>query len=191
MRILGLLCALTLFMQACGGRTLHTDNAREAILRTPGEILQKEDVEVVHIRHVGSAEAVVETRLRTAFRMEKVKGRWVVREVRIGSGQWEKVDDLARTLEAVKAEETRRALDRIAEAIRRYRETHGRLPVFQDYVSLSDLLSPAFLTPLIRVDSWNRPLEADRRGPDSILIRSAGPDGRHGTSDDILRTFPP
>jgi hypothetical protein len=191
MRNLCLLCALALCITACGRRTLNADHARDALLRTPLEILQKEDVEVVRIHHAGAAEAVVETRLRTAFRMEKVRGEWMVREVRIGNGQWEKVGDLARALEAVKIEETRRALDRIADAIGRYRETLGRLPDFKDFVSLSDLLSPAFLTPLIRVDSWNRPLEADRRGPDSILIRSAGPDGRYGTSDDILRIFTP
>lgn len=192
MKITLLLPVFSLFLiMACGGRTLNKNNARDVIVRMPQEALQKEDVDVVHVRYVGGSEAVVETRLRTAFRMEKVRGEWVVREIRFGHGQWEKVGDLARALEEVKAEETRNALSRIAEAIRRYGKVHGSLPAFKDYVSLSDLLSPAYLTPLIRLDAWNRPLEAEQRGPDSILIRSAGPDGKHGTADDIRRSFPP
>jgi hypothetical protein len=82
-------------------------------------------------------------------------------------------------------------LERIGEAIAKYQASNGSLPVFTDYVSLSDLLSPEFLTPLIRLDSWRRPLAAERRDSSSIVIQSAGPDGKFGTGDDIVRTFPP
>jgi hypothetical protein len=109
----------------------------------------------------------------------------------LGHGLWEKVSNLVQTLEAIKIEETRQLCDRIAEAIRGYQEANGTLPVFKDYIGLSDLLSPRYLTPLIRLDAWNRSLGAERTDSNSIVIRSAGPDGRFGTKDDIIRTFPP
>jgi hypothetical protein len=191
MRILYFLPVFLILLAACGGRTLNRNNAQDLIFSMPQEALQKEDLDVAGIRHVGGSEAIVETRLKTAFRFEKVKGRWIVREIRFGHGQWEKVSDLSRALEAVKIEETRNMLDRIVEAIQKYRDANGSLPAFNDYVSLSDLLSPKFLTPLIRLDPWRQPLAAEHRSPDSIIIWSSGPDGKQSTSDDIRRTFPP
>ncbi len=167
------------------------DFAEDLIVHLPREVLQKEDVEVVGIRQVGGTEAIVETRLKTAFRFEKVEGQWVIREVRLGHGQWEQVGKLSRTLEAIRTEETQQMLDRVADAIRKYKESNGSLPSFKDYVSLSDLLSPKFLTPLIRLDAWRQPLGAQLQNPDSILLWSAGPDGKDFTGDDIRRTIPP
>jgi len=191
MRILYFFPALCLFLTACGGRTLNKGHAQDLILRLPQQALQKEDVEVVYLRQETGSEAIVETRLNTAFRLERTGGDWVVREVRLGHGEWEKVSNLLQTLEAVKTAETREMLERIAEAIGKYQAANSSLPIFTDYVSLSDLLSPKFLTPLIRLDSWRRPLTAERRGSNSIVIQSAGSDGKHGTQDDIVRTFPP
>ena len=89
------------------------------------------------------------------------------------------------TLNEVKTEETKKLLDRIAQAIQKYQESTGHLPAFDNYVALSDALSPEFLTPLIRLDAWRHPLEAQ-----SILIWSPGPDGKSNTSDDIRKIFP-
>ncbi len=181
---------LALSLTACGGRSMNKHLARDLIGEIPQETLKKKDVEVVGITQTSGSEAIVETTLKTAFRLEKNRGVWVVREVRLGHGQWEKVDNFVRTLEEIKAAETREMLGRIAEAIGKYRESNGTLPAFKDYVSLSDALAPKYLTPLIRLDAWRRPLQAERTGPDSIVIRSAGSDGKFGTKDDIIRTFP-
>jgi len=190
MRISYFLLTVSLLCAACGGRTLSADHARDLIMRTPGEALQEDDIEVVRVRQVTGTEAIVETRLDTAFRLEKESGRWIVREVRLGHGEWEKVSNLLRTLEEVRIAETRMMIDKVVEAVARYQSARGSLPSFNDYVSLSDVLSPEFLTPLIRLDSWRQPLAAERLNPNSIVIRSAGPDGKHGTPDDISRTFP-
>jgi hypothetical protein len=178
-----------LLLTACGGRELGKNTARHLIVDIPEESLQKEDVDVVNVTQASGSEAVVETRLKTAFRLERVRGKWVVREVRIGHGQWEKVNDLIRTLDFVKTEETREMLDALTEAVEKYRGDKGSLPVFKDYIGLSDLLSPRYLTPLIRLDAWRRPFEAELRGSNTIVIRSAGPDGKFDTADDIVRTI--
>jgi hypothetical protein len=178
-----LLCIL--LAAGCAGRKIGNNNARDVILELPQSALEKEDVEVIKVTQISGAEAIAETQLKTAFRLEKVKGAWIVREVRIGHGQWEKVNNLAAALEAVKADETRKMLDQVAGAVRKYRESTGNLPVFKDYIALSDQLSPQYLTPLIRLDSWRQPLEAERPNAETILLRSAGPDGKFGTEDDI------
>ncbi len=183
--------ACSLLLAACGGRSLTSNHARDIIIRIPREALQKEDVEVVRVHHITGSEAIVESKLNTAFRFEKTGGRWIVREVRVGHGEWQNLSSLLRTLEEIKIAETRMMLDAIVQAIQKYQSENGSLPRFRDYVSLSDILSPKYLSPLIRLDSWRQPLAAERVGPGSIVIRSAGPDGRYGTQDDISRSFPP
>lgn len=187
--VLGL-CAIVLVASACGKKQLNPGLAADRIARTPGLELQKEDVEVVKVTQVSGSEAVVETGLRAAFRMERRDGEWTARELRLGQGQWEKIEDLARALDRVKSEETARTLDRVAEGIGLYRRAHGRLPAFDGYVALSDLLTPDYVTPLIRLDSWRRPLAALITESGGILLRSAGPDGRFSTPDDIQKTVP-
>jgi hypothetical protein len=179
-----------LLLTACGGRSMNKNLARDLIIEIPGETLEKEDIEVVNVMQVSGSEAIAETTLKTAFRLEKSRGKWVVREVRVGHGQWEKTTNLFQTLEQVKSKETSEMLDKIDEAIRKYRDATGALPVFKDYIGLSDLLSPKYVTPLPRLDSWRRPFWAEITQQHSIVIRSAGPDGRYHTDDDLSRTIP-
>ena len=108
----------------------------------------------------------------------------------MGHGQWEKIENLSRALDLVKTEETKHMLERIAEAILKYRDAEGELPPYRDYVALSDLLSPSYLTPLIRLDAWRRPLGVEQLDPGGPVIVSAGPDGDFGTGDDIRRVVP-
>lgn len=170
---------------------MNVPMARNLILDSPQAALQQSDLEILKVSQPSGSEAIVETNLRAAFRIEKMAGQWIIREVRLGHGQWEKVSELKEAVERVKTEETLRRLDLLADAILRYRDANGRMPAFDSYVALSDLLSPRFLTPLIRLDSWSRPLEAETTAPDSILLRSVGPDGLSRTSDDIQRPVHP
>jgi hypothetical protein len=190
MRLEYLLMAV-LILTACGGRKINTDIAANAIMRIQGESFAKKDVSVVSVSQTSGSQAIAETKLNAAFRLEKVQNKWVVREVRLGRGQWEKVSNFEQALEMVRIEETRKMLDRIGEAILKYQGSKGNMPVFKDYVSLSDLLSPMYLDPLIRLDAWERPLEAISRDSSHILLQSAGPDGRFGTVDDIRKLVSP
>jgi hypothetical protein len=162
--------------------------AQDLIVHLPQDILDKEDVYIESVSQSGERNAVVEAQLRMTFRFEKTGGKWVIKEVRVGHGQWENLENFLRTLERVKTEETKRQLERVAAAIEKYREKNGGLPAFTDFVSLTDALSPDYLTPLIRLDAWRRPLAAVNLGPNTVRLISAGPDGRLGTSDDIELT---
>jgi len=176
-----LLLSLT---SACGGRKMNDTLARNLIVGMNSDAIHKSDVEIVNVRQISANQAVAETRTLVAFRFENTGNVWRVREVRIGRGQWESLENIERALNLVKTEETKELLARISEAIQKYRTTNQRFPVFKDFVDLSDQLAPGFLTPLIRLDAWQRPFEASMAGAD-ILLRSAGPDGIIGNQDDI------
>ena len=185
----GYLLSAILLLTACGGRTMNANLAKNLMVEMPEEILKNNDVEVVRVSQIGGTEAVAETRLKAGVRFERVGNEWQIREVRLGHGQWEELSNLLQALEAVKTEETRTMLGRIAEAVAKYQQANNTLPVFSDYVSLSDILSPMYLTPLIRLDAWRRPLRAERVDANTIRVWSDGPDGKNGTADDISRTI--
>lgn len=176
----------------CGGRAIGKKAARNLIADISPTELDPEDVEVESVGQVGSANAVIEARVKAAFRVENERGRWVVREVRIGKHQWEKLDTVLEALERVKIDETRKLVDRLSSAIGRYVQKNGHIPEFKDFVALSDALYPNYLENIIRLDAWNRPLSAERLAGNGIRLSSAGPDGKPHTADDIelTRSYP-
>ncbi len=184
---------LSMLVVACGGRTISRNAARELIVQSPVSNFDKDEITVKSISMTGQREAVVETTMMAAFRFEKVDGKWVIKEVRLGKRPWESMDEIARALEQVKTADTRKMLEQVASALENYREKKGSLPGFKDYVSLSDALFPDYMTPLIRLDAWRNPLAAYRVGANGVRLLSAGPDGKIGTPDDIelVRTFTP
>jgi hypothetical protein len=180
-------------LNGCGRRAVNTDSAREILAAAPPGILEKDDLNVISVLQVSPGQAVVETQLRTAFRLEKVGNEWVIREVRVGHGQWEKLESILAAHLQAKTEQTRRFLETVGAAIDAYRLKNGSLPRFSVYVELSDALYPDFLSPLIREDAWSHPLSAYWAGPNAIRLVSAGPDGKEGTKDDmeLLRSYNP
>ena len=184
------LLAVLLLLPACGGRKMNDTLARNLIIgMSNSDAMHKSDVEIVNVQQITASEAIAETRTRIAFRFENTGNAWRIREMRIGHGQWESVENIERALNHVKTEETKELLFRIAEAIQKYRETNQRFPAFKDFVDLSDQLAPGFMTPLTRLDAWQRPFVAAMSGS-GILLRSAGPDGIIGNQDDIELTVP-
>ncbi len=179
------LLGLALLTNGCGGRAVNKKLARDVIIGSQSDALAKGDIQVLSVSQMGPREAIVETQLHSAFRLEKVGHDWVVREVRVGKGQWEKLDDILSSLQQVKIAETHQFLEKIGAAIEAYRQKNGRLPDFNDYVGLSDALYPLFLSPLIREDAWGHPLVAIRSNSGTLRLISPGPDGKLGTPDDI------
>jgi hypothetical protein len=183
---------LLLLLTACSARTLNKKAARDIIFALDTGTLEKEGIYIESVSQTGQRDAVAEATLRAAFRFEKVKDKWVIREVRLGKGEWQKLDHILRALEQVKTNETRNLLDQVAAAIEKYWEKTGALPEFKDFVSLSDVLSPNFMSSLIREDSWHHPLAAYKSGANTVRLVSPGPDGQLGTGDDIelVKTLP-
>ena len=186
-RMAGFVLAV-LLVTACGGRSINNRQAQDIIVAAP-DGLSKDDLDIESVSQVGQKDAIAEARIRTAFKLERVEGKWVVREVRLGRGQWEKMDDILRALQLVKIAETRNLLEQVAAGIEKYKKGKGVPPDFSDYVALSDTLHPEFMTPLIRLDAWQHPLVARPARPNMIQVISPGPDGKLDSNDDIVVTW--
>jgi hypothetical protein len=192
-RHLAALLLLPVFLTACGGRMINKKTARDAIVGIIPEGLDPDEVDVDSVSQIGSKDAVVETRLKVAFKLEHVQGRWVVREIRVGDRPWEPFDQILKALDQVKVAETRRLLEEASKSIAAYVRDKGRVPEFQGFVALSDALYPGYLKNIIRNDAWQRPFAAVLAGPNRIRMYSMGLDGQAGTADDIelARTYEP
>ena len=178
-------------LAACGGRALNKNSVQDLIVHIPESELTKEDVYIDSVSQTGERDMLVEARLRAALLFEREGGKWVIKQVKLGHGTWVDFAAFQKALQEAKIDETRALLEKVAAAIESYRDKNGHLPEFSDYVSLSNVLNPLYLTPLIRLDAWKNPLEATHEGANTIKLMSAGPDGRFGTADDVVltRTF--
>jgi len=178
-----------LSVSACAARTINKKTANDLILALPDGTFDKEDISIQSVSQTAANHAIAVAGLRVAFKLERIHGHWAIQEVRMGNGEWVKLDSLKRALDQVRSEDTRKLLEQVAAATEKYRTKNGRLPEFSDYIGLSNLLNPDYLTPLIREDAWRRPLAAYRLGSNSVRLVSAGPDGKLGSSDDIEVRF--
>ena len=182
-----LLLPFSMFLAACGGRNISNGTVRNLIANLPDEAINKEDVSIESVRQNGN-NAIVQVNVRTAFRLEKVKNDWVIREIRLGDDQWQSLDELREALNRLKIEKTRKLLEQVVAALDTFAAKNAALPPFRDFISLTDALTPEYLTPLIRLDAWRRAFMANLVAGDTIQLASAGPDGKFGTGDDIQTT---
>lgn len=187
--ILSLLILITLAagltaMNARAAGELTPKEARKLIARLAGIELPSDAVRVRSISSFGDAYVVV-AQVETAFRV--VKGdnnKWRVAEIRTGDRRWEDVDMLVRALNAEKTSRVRAELDAIATALESYRREHGFYIEAKTEAALIDHLNPRYLARIIRVDAWNTPYEYEGSRT-SFVLRSAGPDRKSNTADDL------
>jgi type II secretion system (T2SS) protein G len=181
------LAPLTVFVSsralAAGDLTPH--EARRLIAHLAGIQLPSDAVRIKDISSLGNS-AVVVAQVETAFRL--VKGdndQWRVADIRTGDRRWEDIDLLVRALNAEKAARARAELESIATALESYRRDHGFYVESKSEAVLIDHLSPRYLTRVIRLDPWHQPYEYEG-ARNSFLLRSVGPDGKSGTTDDLI-----
>lgn len=163
---------------------LSPKEARKIIAQLAGIQLPSDAVRVRSVSAAGNS-AVVVAQVETAFRFVKGdNGKWRVAEVRTGDRRWEDFDLLVRALNAEKTSRVRAELDSIATALDSYRREHGAYVEAKTEAALIDRLNPRYLARIIRLDPWHQPYgyEGSRT---SFVLRSAGPDGKANTSDDI------
>src|SRR5438046_7672911 len=166
---------------------LSPKEARHLIAHLAGIQLPSDAVRVKEISMFGNSATVV-AQVETAFRFVKGdKDKWRVAEIRTGDRRWEDVEMLVRALNAEKTQRARAELESIATALESYRREHGSYVEAKNEMALIDRLNPRYLNEIIRVDPWHKPYEYEG-SRDSFVLRSAGPDEKTNTEDDILRT---
>ena len=165
---------------------LSPKEARRLIARMAGIELPSDAVRIKEISSVGNSATVV-AQVETAFRFVKGdKDKWRVAEIRTGDRRWEDVDMLVRALNVEKTQRARAELESIATALESYRREHGFYVEAKNEAGLIDRLNPRYLNEIIRIDPWHKPYEYEGTR-DSFVLRSAGPDEKANTGDDIVR----
>lgn len=146
--------------------------------------LAKEQVKVFNVKEMGDI-ATADIDIHTAVRMRKIEGEWKVEEIRLGSQNWENVERFTAAVESVRGKETLSDMETVMAATRKMIADEGDLSDNLSYVELIDKLSPRYLERPIREDAWENPflLLVTSEG---FQIRSTGPDGRPGNSDDLV-----
>ncbi|MFQ5741400.1 MAG: type II secretion system protein GspG [Acidobacteriota bacterium] len=182
MRWVKLSLLFVLVLPACG-RSLEKQT-RDAIRDLDGLSLSKNDVEVVQVSRSGDF-AVAEVKVKTALKLKKNKGEWVVEEIRMGDRRWEKADHILALLREKRTETTRKLLGRLKAGIEHYSSAQGEVPQVADFESLVDLLAPRYMDGVVRLDAWSRPFFYQSLSARGFDLRSAGPDGAMRTADDL------
>ena len=176
---------LSLFaFQTSAQGDLTPKEARRVIARQAGIELPSDAVRVKSISMMGNT-AVVVAQVETAFRLVSDKDKWLVAEIRTGDRRWEDMDLLIRALNAEKTSRVRAELETIATALEAFRRERGSYVEAKTEAALIDFLSPRYLARVIRLDAWHRPYEYEG-SRESYVLRSLGPDGQVGTSDDVV-----
>ena len=163
---------------------LTPKEARRVIARLAGIELPSDAVRIKSISPMGNS-AVVVAQVETAFRLVNDKDKWRVAEIRTGDRRWEDMDLLVRALNAEKTSRVRAELETIATALEAFRRERGSYVEAKTEAALVDFLSPRYLARVIRLDAWHRPYEYEG-SRESYVLRSLGPDGKSGTSDDVV-----
>lgn len=134
--------------------------------------------------------AVVVAWLKVEARLVNVdKAGWKVSELRTGSREWVKLEPLVAAVNEEKEKKARMELAAVARALEQFRRDRGFYVVSDKQAVVIDHLSPRYLAQIIRVDPWHQPYKylGER---DHFTLRSAGPDGKDDTFDDIQLAGP-
>ena len=92
---------------------------------------------------------------------------------------------LVKALNAEKTSRARAELESIATALESFRRDRGSYLESKSEATLIDNLNPHYLARVIRVDPWHQPYEYEGTHT-SFVLRSAGPDGKANTADDVV-----
>ena len=179
-------CLLLTLAYGKAAADLSQSEARKLIANMAGIKLPSDAVRVREVSVLGSSATVV-AQVETAFRFVKGdNGKWRVAEIRTGDNRWEDVEMLSRAVNSEKTERARAELETLATALEAYRRERGFYVVASEERVLEDHLNPRYLARLLRVDPWHKTYlyEGTRS---SYRLRSAGPDGKENTPDDIVR----
>lgn len=186
---LAVLGVILLISSGCSGR-LSTRTVRQQIASLGESNLVPSAVAVERIVTEIGGRLVAETTVKMAFQFEQdADGNWRIVAARLGDRQWVDIDILLEALEAQRAEETTVAMQKLAAGVDEYRAENGTLPEIDANGHLSDVLHPRFMAELIREDAWGVEFRYELQDA-NYRLRSSGPDGIEGNSDDVLLDGP-
>ena len=177
-----------LVLSACTSARLSHDEARKKIAEIGRSNLVPDAIEIRRIVSQTDKQAIAEATITLAFQFKRdnPNAEWRIQAVRLGDRDWISLDELLAGINEGRRRTTTDALQRVADAVEKYRTTNGSLPNARDIVGLTDILHPQYMNDLVRQDGWGKPIIYELTGPLTFRLISQGPDGLPGTGDDIV-----
>ena len=180
------LAVLVLPLAACTGN-LSSRAARQQIAELGAATLDVDDIQVQRIVTELGDRAIAEANVRMTFQFEKdADGEWAIVAARLGDREWIDIEDLFAAIEEQNTAETTASLEKLSVGLDEYRSQNASLPDVSTEGFVSDVLHPLFMSDLIRDDAWGTRISYQAEG-ENFELRSAGPDGVIGNTDDIVR----
>jgi hypothetical protein len=166
-------------------RSLDVRNVRGLLERLGGASFSSRQVEIRKITPGLGGEAVVEARIETAYRLRQKENGWEVAEIRLGDRHWESLELIQEGVRREKIRRTRLQFRELSTALASHLTATGGYVEADSIEGLLDGLTVGHLRHLHWYDQWGTPFYY--RGEKlAYQLRSAGPDGRHGTPDDLI-----
>jgi hypothetical protein len=173
---------------------LTNKRARCLVAELLGIQLPSDDVRIREVSAFGlslgaESSALVTALVQVDFRFAREARRWRVTEFKSGKRDWVSVAGIPAAMDQVKRTEAANELLTVAKALGDFRRDRGYFVVSKSESVLIDHLSPRYLARVIRIDPWHRPYHYEGQ-QDRYSLRSAGPDGKANTTDDIVVSGP-
>jgi hypothetical protein len=187
------LLLLCLALCACTGARLSHDEARKKIADIGRSNLIPDAIEIRRIVSQSDTQAIAEATITLAFQFKRDSpdAEWRIEAVRLGDREWISLDELLAGINEGRRRATTAAMQKLADAVEKYRASTGSLPKAGDIVGLTDILHPQYINELVREDGWGKPIVYELVGSVGFRLVSDGPDGVLGTADDIVITSAP
>ena len=158
-------------------------------IQLPSDWVRIKSISGLGIPLASEPSATVVSLVRFGVRFRKDRSGWSTTSFKTGMHDWIRVEDIDRALAAVKAEQARDEMRTLASALAKFREERGTFVLSDKHPVLIDHLSPRYLGRVIRLDPWGNSYQYAGE-PGHFTLRSAGPDRKMATGDDIVFSGP-
>ncbi len=177
------LLAGVLLLAACGKSM--SKQIQEQVAQFNGTDLDSKNVEILKLYKV-QGRMVAEIRVKTAVMLSKKEDKWTIEQIRIGDRRWADADAVMAVINKRLDESTLKRLKEVSQGLDRYLAAKGEVPNVTQVARLMDLLNPEYMPEAVFSDSRGNPLCYRRLSERRYEVRSAGPDGRLDTADDLV-----
>ena len=158
-------------------------------IQLPSDSVRIKSISGLGIPLASEPSAMVVSLVRFGVRFRKDRSGWYTTSFKTGMHDWIRVEDIDKSLAALKAEQARDEMRTLASALAKFRQERGTFVISDKHPVLIDHLSPRYLARVIRLDPWGNSYEYAGE-TDHFTLRSAGPDRKMGTGDDVVFSAP-
>jgi len=151
----------------------------------PSDAVRIKEVSPLGLPLASQQSALVVALIQIDVRLGTDSRGWHAVAFRSGNRSWLNLEPVLPAIDKVKRSVATDELKTIAQALQAFRHERGFFVVSDKQAVLIDHLSPHYLARVIRVDPWHNPYLYQGES-DHFVLRSAGPDGKPDTPDDIV-----